>query len=83
MIVTSIACGVRKWQLTFNVGIGSDDDDIQYTMDDHQLSAVNKEEDLRIIISNDLKPSLHSLEVFKTANRLVGFIGRAFDNKIF
>ena len=32
-------------------------------------------------MSSDLKPSQHCSEVFKTANKLVGFIGRAFNNK--
>ena len=43
---------------------------------------MNKEKDLGITILNDLKPSQHCSEVVKTANRLVGFIGRTFENKL-
>ena len=45
------------------------------------LFAVNEENDLRITITNDLKHCQHCSEVVKTANRLVGFIGRTFENK--
>jgi hypothetical protein len=76
-----------KWQMKFNVEkckvlhIGSNNNRAQYLMNGQQLSAVNKEKDLGITISSDLKPSQHCSEVFKTANKLVGFIGRAFENK--
>ena len=82
-----LACWASKWQMKFNVEkckvlhIGSNNDHVQYSMNGQQLSTVSKEKDLGIIISNDLKPSQHCSEVFKTANKLVGFIGRAFDNK--
>ncbi len=61
--------------------IGNSNDHAQYLMNGQQLVAVNKEKDLRITISSDLKPSQHCSEVFKTANKLVGFVGRAFENK--
>ena len=35
----------------------------------------------RVIISSDLKPSTHCKEVVKTANKIVGFIGRTFEYK--
>ena len=76
-----------EWQMKFNIEkckvlhIGSNNDCVQYYMNDQQLSAVDKEKDLGITISSDLKPSQHCSEVFKTANKLVGFIGRTFENK--
>ena len=76
-----------EWQMKFNVEkckvlhIGSNNNHAQYLMNGHQLSIVKKEKDLGITISSDLKPSQHCSEAFKTANKLVGFIGRAFENK--
>jgi len=61
--------------------IGGNKDRVQYLMNGQQLSAVNKEKNLGIIISSDLKPSQHCSEVLKTANKVVGFIGRAFEDK--
>ena len=53
----------------------------QYLMNGKLLSAMNKKKDLRTTILNDLEPSQHCSEVVKTANRLVGFIGRTLKNK--
>ena len=77
----------NKWQMKFNVDkckvlhIGKRNDHVQYSMNGQQLSAVTKEKDLGVTISNDLKPSQQCSEVVKTANKLVGFIGRVFENK--
>ncbi len=46
-----------------------------------QLSEVDQEKDLGVIISNDLKPNLQCKEVIKKANKLIGFIGRTFEYK--
>ena len=46
-----------------------------------ELSKVNHEKDLGVTISNDLKPSKHCSDVVKTANKVVGFIGRTFEYK--
>ena len=50
-------------------------------MNGSELTKVSHEIDLGITISNDLKPDKHSSDVFKTANKLVGFIGRDFAYK--
>ena len=77
----------NKWQMKFNVEkckvlhIGSNNDHVQYSMNGIQLGNVDKEKDLGVIISNDLKPSHHCKEVVKTANKLIGFIGRTFEHK--
>ena len=51
-------------------------------MDNVQLKNVFKEKDFGVIISTDLKSELHCAEVVKTANKLVSFIGRAFEFKL-
>ena len=82
-----LTCWANKWQMKFNVDkckvlhIGSSNDHVQYEMNGQILGAVNKEKDLGVTISSDLKPAQHCSEVVKTANKLVGFIGRAFENK--
>ena len=77
----------NKWQMQFNVEkckvlhIGSNNNMQQYSMNGQQLSAVKKEKDLGVLVTDDLKPSQHCSQVVKTANKLVGFIGRVFENK--
>ena len=61
--------------------IGNNNQYTKYTMNGSELSKLSHEKDLRITISNDLKPSKDCLDVVKTANKLVGFIGRTFQNK--
>ena len=53
----------------------------KYTMNGSELSKVNHEKDLGITISNDLKPGKYCSGVIKKANKLVSFIGRAFEYK--
>ncbi len=61
--------------------IGSSNDHVNYTLNGPDLARVNQEKGLGIIISNDLKSEKHISEVVKTANKLTGFIGRAFEYK--
>ncbi len=44
-----------------------------------QLSKVDQEKDLGVIISNDLKSNLQCKEVIKKPNKLIEFIGRTFE----
>ena len=82
-----LARWANQWQMKFNVDkckvlhIGKNNNRVRYVMNGQQLSAVSKEKDLGITISSDLKPGQHCSEVVKTANKLVGFIGRVFNNK--
>ena len=77
----------NEWQMKFNIEkckvlhIGSNNNKLLYSMNGQQLSAVNKEKDLGVLVTNDLKPGQHCSQVVKTANKLVGFIGRVFENK--
>ena len=50
-----------------------------YTMNGKQLATVEQEKDLGVVISSYLKPSKQCSEVVKTANKLIGFIGRSFE----
>ena len=72
-------------QMFFNVDkckvlhIGNRNVQANYTMNGKQLAKVEQEKDLGVVISNDLKPSKQCSEVVKTANKLIGFIGRSFE----
>ena len=63
------------------LNIGSKNMKSSYTMNNIQLENVSNEKDLGIIISNDLKPTKQCTEAVKKANKLIGFIGRAFEYK--
>ena len=72
-------------QMFFNVDkckvlhIGNRNVQANYTMNGKQLVKVEQEKDLGVVISSDLKPSKQCSEVVKTANKLIGFIGRSFE----
>lgn len=61
--------------------IGSKNSQIQYSMKGRQFSAVNKEKDLEVLVTSDLKSNRHCSQVFKTANKLVNFIRRVLKTK--
>ncbi len=62
-----------------HIGINNDND--EYLVNGVELSVTNTEKDLGVMISDDLKPSNQYSKVVKTANKLVGFIGRTFKHK--
>ena len=72
-------------QMFFNVDkckvlhIGNRNVQANYTMNGKHLAKVEQEKDLGVVISSDLKPSKQCSEVVKTANKLIGFIGRSFE----
>ncbi len=61
--------------------VGINNDNVKYLMNGVELSVTIIETDLGVIISDDLKPSNQCSKVVKTANKLVGFIGRTFEHK--
>ncbi len=61
--------------------IGINNDNVKYLMNGVELSVTNIETVLGVMISDDLKPSNQCSKVVKTANKLVGFIGRTFKHK--
>ena len=77
----------KKWQMAYNVEkckvlhIGSNNNRTNYSMNNTAILKVNEEKDLGVTICHDLKPGKHCSEVVKTANKLVNFIGRAFEFK--
>ena len=77
----------KTWMMNFNfdkchvLHIGNSNPQVNYTMENVSIKSVQKEKDLGVIISSDLKQSNQCAEVVKTANKLVGFIGRSFTFK--
>ncbi len=55
--------------------VGINNDKVSYLMNGVELSVTNIETDLGVMISNQCS------KVVKTANTLVGFIGRTFEHK--
>ena len=77
----------KTWQMTFNtekckvLHIGYRNEKNNYVMDGSQLRSTDKENDLGVTITSNLKPSQQCSEVVKKANKLVGFIGRSIEYK--
>jgi len=77
----------EEWQMLFNVDkckvmhIGKENPNLSYYMKGKQLEDVNQEKDLRIIITNDLKPSAHCTQSYTKANRMLGVIARTFSTR--
>lgn len=51
-----------------------------YTLNGVELDVVSEQKDLGVLISNDLLPRKHILEITKKANQRVGLIRRCFTN---
>ena len=85
--LNKLACWAEKWQMKFNVEkckvlhIGNNNVQAKYSMKNVPLASTEKEVDLGVVVSKDLKPSQHCTETVKMANKLVGFIGRTFEFK--
>ena len=77
----------KTWQMNFNTDkckvlhIGHRNEKIDYSLDGRQLENTEKENDLGVTITSNLKPSQQCSEVVKKANKLVGFIGRSIEYK--
>ncbi len=61
--------------------IGISNENVKYLMNGVELSVTNTEKDLRVMISNDLKPNNQYSKVVKAANKFVGFTGRTLEHK--
>ena len=61
--------------------IGYHNTKASYTMNGTQLKSLEREKDLGVTISNDLKPSQQCSEAVKKANKIIGLIGRSFEHK--
>ena len=77
----------QTWQMSFNADkckvmhIGYRNEKANYVLNGTQLKTVDREVDLGVTISNNLKPGLQCSEVVKKANKIIGLIGRSFDYK--
>ena len=77
----------KTWQMSFNTDkckvlhIGYRNEEANYLMDGCQLKTTDRETDLGVTITSNLKPSQQCSEVVKKANKLVGFIGRSIEYK--
>ena len=82
-----LSCWAQIWQMSFNADkckvlhIGYLNEKANYSMNGTQLKNVNRETDLGVTISSNLKPSQQCSEVVKKANKIIGFIGRSFEHK--
>ena len=61
--------------------IGYQNTKASYTMNGTRLKNVEREQDLGVTISNDLKPSHQCSEAVKKANKIIVLIGRSFEHK--
>ena len=74
----------NKWQMSFNVDkcsvmhIGHNNMQNNYNMSNQQLPTTDQQPDLGIIITKDLKWQQQSDKIWKTADRVLGFIARNF-----
>ena len=59
--------------------IGNNNVQAKYSMKNVPLASTEKEVDLGVVVSKELKPNQHCTEIVKTANKLVWFIGRTFE----
>ena len=50
-------------------------------MNGTQPKSIEREKDSGVTISNDLNPSQQCSEVVKKANKIIGLIGRSFEQK--
>ena len=77
----------QEWQMLFNVEkcktihFGYNNPEYPYSMDGKNLSSVDHEKDLGVIIHSSLKPAVHIAEKVKKANRFLGMINRTFKHR--
>ena len=81
--IDGLARWSQDWQLLFNVSkckimhFGGSNQRFLYTMNGEQLEEVEKEKDVGVLISSDLKPSLQCSSASGKANGVLGQISRA------
>jgi hypothetical protein len=77
----------EDWQMSFNVDkckvmhFGVNNAKEKYSINNIVLNVVKEEKDLGVIVQDDLKVSQQCSKVVKTANRILGMIGRTFQNR--
>ena len=77
----------EKWQMAFHpdkckvLHIGHNNRKSKYYINGIEITEVQEEKDLGIVISEDLKPKKHIARIVKKANRLLGMIYRTITCK--
>ena len=80
--INSLVEWAERWQMVFNIGkcevmhIGKKNPSVDYFMNPTKLEIVTQEKDLGINIDSELKMKHHSEVQVKTADRILGLIGR-------
>ena len=75
------------WQMKFNVDkcsvikFGKRQNNVNYKLDNMEISTSDKERDLGVIVSSDLKPRNQCISARNKANRMLGFISRSVSNR--
>ena len=83
----TLATWSDKWQMAFHpdkckvLHLGHNNSKRQYFINGIEITKVEEEKDLGIIISEDLKPKKHIAKIVKRANRLLGMIRRTITSK--
>ena len=73
-----------KWEMRFNVDkchllhLGRNNQKHSYNMNGNMLESTDKEKDIGVIISNNLKPAAHCEKVARTASGVLHQILRSF-----
>ena len=77
----------NQWMLEFNVQkykvmhIGKKNPNFNYSLYGNNIECVDKQRDLGVIISNDLKYADQCDQAYKKANRMLGLISRTISHK--
>ena len=77
----------EKWQMSFHpdkcklLQLGYNNQKHKYYIKDAEIKKVTEEKDLRVLISEDLKPKKQIANIVKKANRLLGMISRTLTCK--
>ena len=78
----------KEWQVVFHADkckllhFGHNNGQDHYVMDGNVLQSVDEEQDLGAIIQSNLKVDKQCAKAARTANSLLGMIGRSFINKV-
>ena len=81
-IIDNLSYWCTRWAMRFNIEkcnilhYGLKNPNHKYRMNGVPLAAVEQEKDIGVILSNNMKPSIHCAEIAKKANRILGMLAR-------
>ncbi len=76
-----------KWQMEFNIGkcsilsVGRNSSVYYYSLNATPIDRSRCERDLGVLVSSDLRPRNHCIQVKNRASRVLGFITRSVSNR--